>query len=104
MKYLDRYRPRPKSQGKSKEDSAGITAEKRFDQEELRVVATKNCNGLAVCNKKQMEVRDPPAQIRQIEIEKITGKGRDTAKWEKGKSVYEVQNMGPSSWLKDVPL
>lgn len=35
-----------------------------------------------------MEVRDPSAQIRQIEIEKITGKDRDTAKWEKGKSVY----------------
>ncbi len=35
-----------------------------------------------------MEVRDPSAQIRQIEIEKIIGKDLDTAKWEKGKSVY----------------
>ncbi len=58
----------------------------------------------SVRNKKQMEVRGPLAQVWKIEIEKITGKARGAAKWEKGKSVYEVQNMGPSSWLKDVPL
>ena len=57
-----------------------------------------------VRNKKQLEVRGPLAQIWKIEIERITGKARGASKWEKGKSIYEVQNMGPSSWLKDVTL
>ncbi len=42
--------------------------------------------------------------IWKVEIEKITGKARGAAQWEKGKSISEVQDMGPSAWLKDVSL
>lgn len=42
--------------------------------------------------------------VWKVEIEKITGKARGASKWEKGKSISEVQDMGPSAWLKDVPL
>lgn len=48
--------------------------------------------------------RSSGAMIWKVEIEKITGKARGAAKWEKGKSISEVQDMGPSAWLKDVPL
>ncbi|MDO5531755.1 pyridoxamine 5'-phosphate oxidase family protein [Sutterella sp.] len=55
-------------------------------------------------NSVQGRVRGPLAMIWKIEIERITGKARGAAKWEAGKSLTEVQDMGPSEWLKGVPL
>ena len=43
-------------------------------------------------------------QVWRVDIEEITGKARGASKWVTGKSIHEVQDMGPSKWLKDVPL
>ena len=43
------------------------------------------------------------AMFWKVEIENITGKARMAAKWEKGKSVHEVQDVGPIPVLEGVP-
>ena len=55
-------------------------------------------------NDVQFEVRMPWAAVWRIDIENVTGKARGAAKWEAGKSLNEVQDMGPSKWLIGVPL
>jgi len=41
--------------------------------------------------------------VWKVKIEDIQGKARGAAKWVKGKSIHEVQDMGPSKWLIGVP-
>ncbi len=55
-------------------------------------------------NRVQFENRFPMVAVWKVEIEGITGKARGAKKWEKGKSINEVQDMGPSKWLIGVPL
>lgn len=57
-----------------------------------------------VRNEVQINVRFPMAAIWKVNIESIEGKARGAKKWEKDKSIHEVQDMGPSSWLIGVPL
>lgn len=54
-------------------------------------------------NKVQFQHRFPLVAIWKVKIENITGKARGAQKWEKGKSIHEVQDMGPSKWLIGVP-
>lgn len=51
-----------------------------------------------------MKVRGPMAQVWRVDIEGNHRQGRGASKWVTGKSIHEVQDMGPSKWLKDVPL
>ncbi len=55
-------------------------------------------------NRVQGRVRGPLAMLWRVDIVSITGKARGAAKWETGKSLREVQDMGPSAWLVGVPL
>lgn len=55
-------------------------------------------------NRVQFENRMRWAEVWRVDIESITGKARGAAKWEAGKSIHEVQDMGPSKWLIGVPL
>lgn len=54
-------------------------------------------------NRVQMEVRGPMAMAWKVKIERITGKARGASKWVAGRSLGEVQDMGPSAWLVGVP-
>lgn len=54
-------------------------------------------------NQVQMKVRGQYAAVWKFQIERVTGKARGAAKWEAGKSLGEVQDMGPSAWLVGVP-
>ena len=54
-------------------------------------------------NDVQFTNRYPLAAVWKVKIEDIQGKARGAAKWVKGKSIHEVQDMGPSKWLIGVP-
>ena len=81
-----------------------VTDEKEW-REAFEAILRRHAPGNSkVRNDVQFKVRGPLAMVWKVEIEKITGKARGASKWEKGKSISEVQDMGPSAWLKDVPL
>lgn len=54
-------------------------------------------------NDVQFKNRYPLVAVWKVKIEDIQGKARGAAKWVKGKSIHEVQDMGPSKWLIGVP-
>lgn len=54
-------------------------------------------------NRVQFEHRYPLVAIWRVDIEEITGRARGAQKWIPGKSIHEVQDMGPSKWLIGVP-
>lgn len=81
-----------------------VTDPKEKD-EAFRAILKRHAPGNSeIRNRRQFEVRGPLAMVWRVEIERITGKARGAAKWEAGKSIREVQDMGPSPWLKDMPL
>lgn len=55
-------------------------------------------------NDAQIKERFPKAVIWKVKIESISGKARGAKKWEKDKSIHEVQDMGPSAWLVGLPF
>ena len=81
-----------------------VTDPKEFADAFAAILKRHAPKNSAVRNEVQMKVRGPMAQVWRVDIEEITGKARGASKWVTGKSIHEVQDMGPSKWLKDVPL